>query len=90
MAGSQGRLQIKTRPKGSISYLSVHLDSEFTKSTKVEMKVKISDEEVASKLGMHVTILLMITEASEDLLFKLRGTKNFEETLPTEQVIQKY
>lgn len=54
------------------------------------MKVKISDEEVASKLGMHVTILLMITEASEDLLFKLRGTKNFEETLPIEQVIQKY
>ena len=39
-------------------------------------------EEVASKLGMHLTILLMITEASEDFLFKPRETKNFEETLP--------
>ena len=39
-------------------------------------------EEVASKLGMHLTILLMITEASEDFLFKPRETKNYEETLP--------
>ena len=47
-------------------------------------------EDEASKLGMLLTILLMIIGVSEDFLLKLTGTKNFEERFPIDQVMQKY